>query len=509
MATLALLAGGAASPPPASANGAFPDSQALWWETGGAGLVLATNFGLVRSDDGGQSWTWTCELGLAAGGSLYAETTSRRLFTLGNEGLAASDDRGCTWQTGAATTLASQASDYFLDPSDPRRLWLISDGLDGDGGAAPRGARGLYLSRDGGETYDLMATFPSQDGVFTGVETRWDDSSFVAATVQRPAPMASSLGVSRDGGASFHWEQLEGLAPLASLRLLGIDRTIRGRIYLRATFAGEGASRATDDGLVVVTAPEADEVSDASATSDMSAGSGAPLTTAVPVRIAGGTMTAFLQRENGDVLVAGQSPPGPWSFRATTGDTSFAPWETGGLHVKALTEHAGVLYVAADQLGSADPFAVGESDDDGAHWRPLLASFRQVDEVPACAAAACREACASYVAFGLFRPALCEADATDGATPPRESARDGATDDGPDRADAGPLPGARTSGGAGCACAATGAPVPLEVVGSVGVVVGGCGGGWSRAVRPRRPRRSRSVRDELDAADRSAVVPDR
>jgi hypothetical protein len=344
-----------------------------------------------------------------------------------------------------------------------------------------------------------MASVPVEDGAFTGVETGHEDPSFVVVTVQRPAPSAALLGISRDGGASFRWASLEGLAPVAAIRLLGLDRATPGRFYLRVTFVGHDAAGTTDDGLVVVTVAGTDgALNDASVKEDAGpAISELRLALAVPVRITGGLMTAFLQRQNGDVLVAGQSPQGPWAFRASAGDASFAPWPTGSLHMKALAEHAGLLYVAADQLGSADPFAVGESDDDGAHWHPLLASFRQVDRVASCASSECQETCTSYVDFGLFAPTLCRGGA-DGAAPPRDggSESDGGTHDGLDHGDA--ATGARASGGAGCACTAAASAVSSGLVVSaslLALVLALASRSRQRRARqsPARPHRSRSA----------------
>src|SRR5262249_11008394 len=47
---------------PALANGAFPESyQIVLPADRPQQVILATNFGLIISDDDGATWTWTCE----------------------------------------------------------------------------------------------------------------------------------------------------------------------------------------------------------------------------------------------------------------------------------------------------------------------------------------------------------------------------------------------------------------------------------------------------------------
>ena len=74
----------AAPATPARADGAFPDSQVILTPADLPGeIILVTNFGLIASEDGGQSWLWSCEgpdnaygafyqLGLAPRHRLYA-----------------------------------------------------------------------------------------------------------------------------------------------------------------------------------------------------------------------------------------------------------------------------------------------------------------------------------------------------------------------------------------------------------------------------------------------------
>ena len=73
----------------ARANGAFPDSSGLLFPADRPELVvLATNFGLVTSEDGGTSWSWSCESELTTQGRLYQLGVPGRLLGVGTRGLA-------------------------------------------------------------------------------------------------------------------------------------------------------------------------------------------------------------------------------------------------------------------------------------------------------------------------------------------------------------------------------------------------------------------------------------
>src|SRR6185369_8582440 len=88
---------------PARADGAFPDSQRILVpEDRPDTIVLATNFGLVVSEDGGALWRYACETLDTSGGHLYSlgPAPDDRVYAISTSGVATSRDLGCSWSVG-------------------------------------------------------------------------------------------------------------------------------------------------------------------------------------------------------------------------------------------------------------------------------------------------------------------------------------------------------------------------------------------------------------------------
>ena len=126
--------------------------ERYFWLSGGE-LIAATGSALVRSSDGGCTWsshaffkdTWVTGLAVHPGNErmMYATTGKASVVN----GIYLSDDGGATW---AAVLLSSDArySAIRIAPSDPRRIY-----------ASGEDSVGLFLSRsdDGGQTWTRLA----------------------------------------------------------------------------------------------------------------------------------------------------------------------------------------------------------------------------------------------------------------------------------------------------------------------------------------------------------------
>ena len=87
-------------PARARADGALPNSQNILTPADRPQeILLVTNFGLVMTEDGGKTWTWSCEQTANAYGYQYQLSLSprHRVFALANKALVYSDDNTCGW----------------------------------------------------------------------------------------------------------------------------------------------------------------------------------------------------------------------------------------------------------------------------------------------------------------------------------------------------------------------------------------------------------------------------
>ena len=95
---------------------------------------------LLRSDDGGETWSSLSPPDGLGGAVAFAPTHPSLLYGLGCGRLFASQDTGATWYPlGEGLPCSSQV--LVLDPREPRLLYVGTDGA------------GLYRSTDGGATF--------------------------------------------------------------------------------------------------------------------------------------------------------------------------------------------------------------------------------------------------------------------------------------------------------------------------------------------------------------------
>ncbi|MEO8212990.1 MAG: hypothetical protein ABI560_07350, partial [Myxococcales bacterium] len=192
----------------ARADGAFPASlSVLLPRDRPAAMVLATNFGLVSTEDDGATWSYTCETGLtlmAGGGGMYVlgPPPQGRTYAISDVGAVYTADRGCTWASGggALVSLPPPALplpfDIFPDPNDGMRVFLLASDQ-----AATRPFSYAFRSSDGGATYSGPIYTSAAGVVVTGIEAASSAPGTVYLTMhQQGSPVHPSLAISTDGG---------------------------------------------------------------------------------------------------------------------------------------------------------------------------------------------------------------------------------------------------------------------------------------------------------------------
>src|SRR5262249_23967254 len=116
-------------------------------------VLLTTNVGLVTSEDGGRTWTWSCQQEIPSQGTIYVQGPAprHRLLALADT-LMYSDDAGCNWQASMVTAIA--VSNYLLsiDAAGGDRALAVAGIPIGDGATS----FAVLASSNGGATFDAV-----------------------------------------------------------------------------------------------------------------------------------------------------------------------------------------------------------------------------------------------------------------------------------------------------------------------------------------------------------------
>jgi hypothetical protein len=326
------------------ANGAFPDSLSILVPPDRPHeIILATNFGVLISEDDGAKWFWVCEQAVASQARLYqmGPPPTDRLLAVSPLALVLSTDGACSWQAAGGAISGATVNDAFPDPNDP--MHVLALGIPPADGYTPPV---LYDSHDGGQSFAVLYTAPPGYSL-AGVEVpRTAPQAIYLAAYQyvanKPNPY---LLHSTNSGAAFQMVDMTSSLGENALRLIAVDQADANRVYLR------------------MLAPGGDQFAVWSGTSGQTT-----LTLTAP-------MSFFLERQGGRIYTGTRDA----AFVSTDGGMTFSPWPAP--HLRALAERDGKLYAAGDNF--ADHFAIALSNDDGAHWQPLL-SFDRICGMLSC-----------------------------------------------------------------------------------------------------------------------------
>ena len=283
----ALLAGScvALGSAAARADGAFPDSQGLMLPADKPNqIMLATTFGVVMTIDGGQTWTYSCEMmtnGMLAAFYNIGPAPRDRVFALTDVALIYTDDLACTWSKSGGM-LAGEAAGRLLPRSPPtsNRVWAA---------LAPAAGTGPYTiieSLDGGATFNTVRFTAAVGDAITGVEISKSDANTAYVTLRAATNFAPKLAMTKDGGTTWTTHDLSTMAAIgnANIRLVAIDPANPNKIFLRVQIPsgatkGDGIALSLDGGATFVSPP--------------------------PIAVPGGVLNAFTRLSSGTLLAAG------------------------------------------------------------------------------------------------------------------------------------------------------------------------------------------------------------
>ena len=414
-------------------------------------IGLATTFGLILSDDGGQNWVWTCEQPATSMANVYTvgAPPSDRFYALSLlTGLSFSDDESCGWRRAGGALAGETVSDFFTDPSDPMRVLAAATPVTDGGGA---GLASVYASMDGGTTFDPKPLYIAPAGAsIVGIEIARSDPqvvylTYVTVTGSGYDPV---LVRSANGGQSWTPADLFGSLGSTIVRILAVDSADSDLVYLRAIGAASEALAVTRNG---------------------------GMTFATPLSIANGALSAFARLASGTILVGAlvNLPGGGGGtmgagYRSTDGAMTFSPWTLNPQpHLVGLGERVvggqSTLYLSGKNY--SDGWALAVSTDEGITVTPVM-SYDQVAGIKPCVQQRCLDTCNYEEMQAIWDPAVCtgaDGGGTDGGTGP--------------------------TAGAGCHCdAASGGPVRGGW--SIGAGLAGLLAAAAAATRRRRRRES-------------------
>jgi len=358
----------------ARANGAFPDSQSILTPADRPQeIILVTNFGLVTTTDGGQTWLWSCEQDGNALGVLYQMTPlpRNRLLAVTNQNLGYSDDVSCGWQIAGGAVTGQSVTDAYLDPVSGTRVLAI---------AVANQIYSVFPSTDAGTTFGPALYQAAAGQTITGVEIAQSDPNvvYVALRASTGAPL---LGRSSDGGAHFTLNDLSAALGTGLLRIIAVDPQDPNRVLMRFLSANDESIALTTDGGVTATKP-------------------------VTVN---GDFNSYTRLPSGTILIGGviEYSTKPGLFRSRDRGATFEQVANPPA-IRALSQRGGTVFAAADNFG--DGYALGTSGDEGTTWQALM-TYADVKAINPCLKAACQATCDAEVSVSLWTADVCSADA--------------------------------------------------------------------------------------------------
>jgi hypothetical protein len=415
----------------ARANGAFPGSQGIMTPDAlPHEIVLATNFGLVLSEDDGKTWTWTCESTQSAYGSLYqmGPAPRNRIYTVALAGLAFTDDSSCTWNLAGGLAAGATVTDAFADPTNGDRVLSIVSQA-GDAGVIYQ----VFESADAGSTLGTLRYAAPAGDHLSGIEIARSAPMTVYTTLTSgTTSLVPKLARSDDGGRTWMTHDLSAMlgAGVTSIRLISIDPQNPSTVFMRV--ASGMASLGTVEERIAVTTD-----------------SGASITT--PLTLPGGNVQAFVRTPTGHLIVGGVLGLNPVAYRSTDGGASFQALPTPPF-LSGLSARGTTVFGVTDNM--KDGYAIATSADDGMTWQRLM-SYADIAAIRACVMQSCQDDCLMRADLAQWPDTFCAAT----APPPPADAGAGTPDasstgTGGHAADAG-AGGTAGSGGSsgGCHCA--------------------------------------------------------
>jgi photosystem II stability/assembly factor-like uncharacterized protein len=180
---------------PVLAHGGLPETSNIALRRGSEDdFIAGTTFGAVISRDRGQTWRWICPEGMGIGAwrpDRYFWLSGGDLIAATGNALVRSSDGGCTW-TSHASFKDTWVTGLAVHPTDERIMYACT--------GKPSAGNAIYRSDDGGATWTAVLPL-STEARYSAVRIAPSDPRRIYATGQDSAGMF--LSRSEDGGQTW------------------------------------------------------------------------------------------------------------------------------------------------------------------------------------------------------------------------------------------------------------------------------------------------------------------
>ena len=298
-------------------------------------LVARATFGLLDSNDGGQSFRWICEKAVGYFGvedPPIAVTASGTIVVTSSKGLSVSSDGGCTWVRNPGLSGTWYGVDVTVPSSQPHHaLAVISNFVDGAYTVA------VVKSIDDGMSWSTVADSLGAGFLATTIEVAPSHPDRIYVSGKLIADGTAVIMRSDDGGHTWASFPIE-LSGAYSIYIAAVDPRSPDVVYVR--------THADDVGKVLVSRDGAMSWKEVWQAPDDVGG--------------------FALSHDGTLLAVGGS-----SIGVSVADTTdFVFRRTSNAGAYCLTFWGDRLLVCTKE--AVDHFSIGVSDDLGEHFSPLL-----------------------------------------------------------------------------------------------------------------------------------------
>src|SRR5713101_447299 len=332
---------------PVLANGAFPDEFSIHFPPDAPHRILiGANFGLLVSEDDGQTWRYACEPWVVAGSNAALASANVLFYQVAADGalladavnLTRSSDVACTWPPATGSIAGQVITDFFPDPNDA--TFVVAN-------IAVSSGSYIIASHDGGKTFDATHLYDTPD-ILTGIEIARSTPGVVYGTSVPQAGGTAKFLASTSSGAPGTWTVTDLQIPVGTQpRILAVDPSDAKKVYLRLLTGPTDAMAVTVDG-------------------------GQTFQTVLPIK---GQFSSFLRA--GDGAIYAGTMDGTLYVRAAAATDPTAFVSLNAPHLRCLGQRPGTtrIYACADMV--VDGFSLASSDDGGATFQPVM-TFTQL-----------------------------------------------------------------------------------------------------------------------------------